>query len=172
MPDTPFTLYKLIVLYALNKSAYPLTNAQISNLFLDNDYTTYFHLQEVLSDMMETSLLETEFTNGTTFYRPSARGEETIRYFSGDIPPAIRDEISAYLRSHAKQLRDNAQTTAEYHKTGGHDYLVHCRVQEGDVPLIDLQLTVPTESSAQKLTENWKNCSQQIYESILKQLSS
>lgn len=172
MPDTPFTLYKLIVLYALDKSAYPLTNAQISNLFLDNDYTTYFNLQEVLSDMLETSLLETELINNTTFYRTSARGEETIRYFSGDIPPAIRDEISSYLRNHAKQLRDNTQTTAEYRKTAGHDYLVHCRVQENDTPLIDLQLTVPTESSAQKLTENWKERSQQIYESVLKQLST
>ena len=172
MPDTPFTLYKLIVLYALYKSAYPLTNAQISNLFLDNDYTTYLNLQEVLSELVETSLLETETLNSTTFYRASARGEETIRYFSGDIPPAIRDEISAYLKSHAKQLRNNAQTTAEYRKTAGHDYVVHCRVQEGDTPLIDLQLTVPTESSAQKLAENWKIRSQQIYETVLKQLSS
>lgn len=172
LPDTPFTLYKLIVLYALDKSAYPLTNAQISNLFLDNNYTTYFNLQEVLSDMMETSLLETETANGITCYRASSRGEETIRYFSGDIPPAIREEISAYLRSHAKQLRDKTQTTAAYRKTAGHDYLVHCRVMEGDAPLIDLQLTVPTESSAQKLTENWKERSQYIYESVLKQLSS
>lgn len=171
MPDTPFTLYKLIVLYALDRSAFPLTNAQLSNLFLDNDYTTYFNLQEVLSDMIETSLLETETSNNTVLYRASDRGKETIRYFSGDIPPAIREEISAYLKSHAKQLRDTAQTTAEYRKSSGHDYTVHCRVQEGETTLIDLQLTVPTESSARTLAENWKSRSQEIYESVIKQLS-
>ncbi len=172
MPDTPFTLYKLIVLYALNKSAYPLTNAQLSNLFLDNDYTTYLNLQEVLSEMIETSLLETDTVNNITYYRASARGKETIRFFSGDIPPAIRDEIFRYLQSHAKQLRDDAQTTAWYRKAAGHDYIVHCRVQEDDTPLIDLQLTVPSESSAQKLTENWKAKSQQIYELIIRHLSN
>ena len=172
MPDTPFTLYKLIVLYALNRSAYPMTNAQLSNLFLDNDYTTYFTLQEVLSEMIETSLLETETSNNVTYYRVSSRGEETLRYFSDEIPPAIREETDGYLRSHAKQLRDDVQVKAWYKKVAGHDYIVHCRVQENNVPLIDLQLSVPSESSAQKLTENWKSKSQNVYESIIRQLSS
>ena len=172
MPDTPFTLYKLIVLYTLNRSAHPMTNAQLSNLFLDNDYTTYFNLQEVLSEMIETSLLETEISNNVTYYHATERGQETLRYFSGDIPPAIREEISGYLKNHARQLRDDVQIHAWYKKTSGQDYIVHCRVQENDIPLIDLQLSVPSESSAQKLAENWKSRSQQIYESIIKQLSA
>ncbi len=36
-----FTLYKLIILYMLNKVDF-LTNSQISEFILDEGYTTYF----------------------------------------------------------------------------------------------------------------------------------
>lgn len=45
------TLYKLIVLYMLEKVDFPLTNAQISGFILDKGYTTYFHLQQALSEL-------------------------------------------------------------------------------------------------------------------------
>ena len=40
-----FTLYKLIVLYMLQKVDFPLTNSQISEFVLDKEYTNYFTLQ-------------------------------------------------------------------------------------------------------------------------------
>ena len=36
----PLTLYKLIILYMLEKVDFPLTNAQISGFVLDKGYTT------------------------------------------------------------------------------------------------------------------------------------
>ena len=37
-----FTLYKLIVLYMLDRVDFPLTTSQISEFILDKGYTTYF----------------------------------------------------------------------------------------------------------------------------------
>ena len=45
-----FTLYKLIILYMLDKVDFPLTNSQISEFVLDKGYTDYFKLQQALSD--------------------------------------------------------------------------------------------------------------------------
>ena len=45
-----FTLYKLIILYMLNKVDFPLTTSQISEFVLDKGYTTYFKLQEAISE--------------------------------------------------------------------------------------------------------------------------
>ena len=44
-----FKLYKLIILYMLNKVDFPLTNSQISEFILDEGYTTYFNLQQAIS---------------------------------------------------------------------------------------------------------------------------
>ena len=46
-----FTLYKLIILYMLNKVDFPLTTSQISEFVLDKGYTTYFKLQEAISEL-------------------------------------------------------------------------------------------------------------------------
>lgn len=49
----PLTLYKLIILYMLEKVDFPLTNAQISGFVLDKGYTTYFHLQQAISELID-----------------------------------------------------------------------------------------------------------------------
>lgn len=49
----PLTLYKLIVLYMLDRVDFPLSTSQISEFVLDKGYTTYFKLQQALSELME-----------------------------------------------------------------------------------------------------------------------
>ena len=39
----PITIYKLTILNMLDKVDFPLTNTQISNFFLEQDYTDYAH---------------------------------------------------------------------------------------------------------------------------------
>mgnify|MGYP000709529207 CR=1 FL=1 len=39
-----FKLYKLIILYMLDKVDFPLTNSQISEFILNEGYTTYFKI--------------------------------------------------------------------------------------------------------------------------------
>lgn len=55
---TPFTVYKLIILYMLRNSSSPITNSEISEFILDREYTNYFHLQQALSELEETELIE------------------------------------------------------------------------------------------------------------------
>lgn len=53
----PITIYKLTILNMLDKVDFPLTNTQISNFFLEQDYTDYFRVQQVLSDLEDASLM-------------------------------------------------------------------------------------------------------------------
>ena len=53
----PFTTYKLIVLYMAKHATEALTNSQISEFILDREYTDYFQLQKVLSELTDTELL-------------------------------------------------------------------------------------------------------------------
>lgn len=45
MNQEPLTLYKLIVLYMLNRVAFPLTKSQIGDFVLEHDYTNFLTLQ-------------------------------------------------------------------------------------------------------------------------------
>lgn len=51
------TLYKLIVLYMLNRVTFPLSNAQLSEFILDREYTDYFTLQQALFELTDSSLI-------------------------------------------------------------------------------------------------------------------
>ena len=72
----PITIYKLTILNMLDKVDFPLTNTQISNFFLEQDYTDYFRVQQVLSDLEDTSLIHAESTHSNTcllYTSPSPR---------------------------------------------------------------------------------------------------
>ena len=69
-----FTLYKLIILYMLNKVDFPLTTSQISEFVLDKGYTTYFKLQEAISELTQSELIRTETTHNRTLYHLTESG--------------------------------------------------------------------------------------------------
>ena len=57
----PFTIYKLTILYMLDKAGFPLSNTQISNFFLEKEYTDYFRVQEVIGDLVNADLINFKF---------------------------------------------------------------------------------------------------------------
>ena len=92
MIESTYSLYKLIILYMLKKVKFPLTNAQISDFMLGREYTSYFHLQEVLSEMVESGLLRTETVRNATFYHMTEGGRQTLDFFGNEISPEIRED--------------------------------------------------------------------------------
>ena len=72
-----YTLYKLIVLYMLDKVDFPLTTSQISEFILEKEYTTYFKLQETLAEMEHSGLLRVETTHNRTLYHLTDNGLDT-----------------------------------------------------------------------------------------------
>ena len=57
MTQDPLTLYKLIVLYMLNRVDFPLTKAQITDFILEKEYTTYMNLQSVLAQLRDSNMI-------------------------------------------------------------------------------------------------------------------
>ncbi|HIV25067.1 MAG TPA: DUF4364 family protein [Candidatus Scatomonas pullistercoris] len=170
MIESTYSLYKLIILYMLKKVSFPLTNAQISDFILGQEYTSYFHLQEVLSEMHESGLIQTESIHNATYYRMTDSGRQTLEFFEKEISSEIRQDIQRYLTDHSYEMRNESSILADYYRTAGQDYAVHCRVKEGNTVLIDLTITVPTEGAAQTLCDNWKKKSQETYAAIMKLL--
>lgn len=166
----PFTLYKLIILYMLNKVDFPLTNSQISEFILNEGYTTYFKLQQALSELISSGFVKEESTHSRTFYHLTDEGAETLRYFKNDISPAIQQDINIFLKEKKYELKNEVAVKSDYYKNSNSDYAVRCQVFEQDIPLIDLTLTVPSEAEAETISNNWNTKNQQIYAVIMEHL--
>lgn len=164
------TLYKLIILYMLNKVNFPLTNNQISSFFLTKEYTTYFTLQQAISGLLESNFISIESIRNASYYHITAEGDETLSFFGNKIPPAIIDDVDIFLIENKYELRNEVGTIADYYKSTNQDYIVHCQVKEGKTTLIELNLSVPTKEEASHMCNNWKEASQEIYAVIMKSL--
>ncbi len=164
------TLYKLIILYMLNKVNFPLTNSQISTFFLEKEYTNYFNLQQAISDLIDAGFIKMETIRNISYYSNTAQGDETLGYFSSQIPNGIVSDIISYISENKYELRNEVGTVSDYFKSTGGEYTVHCMVKEGKTTLIDLNITVPTKDDAIKMCDNWKNASQEVYACVMKKL--
>ena len=154
----------------LNKVDFPLTTAQISEFILDKGYTTFFKLQSTLSEMIESDLIVSETTHNRTLYHLTENGKETIHFFKNKISPAIQKDIDDFLKEKEYDLKEEASVKTEYYLNTNHEYEVRCRIVENGFSLIDLKLTVPTETEAETIANNWTRKNQEIYALLLSNL--
>lgn len=159
----PFTIYKLTILNMLDNVDFPLTNAQLSNFFLEQEYTDYFRVQQVISDLVDAGLIRAESTRSNTQYHITAAGKETLGFFKDKLTDAIEHDIVAYFEKNKLKLRAVNSVTADYYKTPNQDYAVRCQFKERGISLIDLTLTVKKKEQAEAVCNNWKNQNEDVY---------
>lgn len=164
------TFYKLIILRMLDQTNTPLSNSQISEFILDKEYTNYFTLQQVLSELEDSGLIVVSSSHSTSLYRITDAGRSTLEYFGDKVPDGICREIREYLKEKEMEIRDSFSTTADYYPGTHSGYLVRCQVREPNSTLIDLTVSVPSETQAASVCAHWKEKSQEIYSYIMQNL--
>ena len=168
----PMTLYKLMNLYMLHQVNFPLTNAQLSNFFLDREYTTYFTLQQALNELLDAGLVKKETMRNSSRYEITKEGEETLEFFGKNISPAIVSDMDEYLKQNRFRMRNEVGLISDFYKSTNQDYIVHCEVREGKAVLVNLDISVPDKEQAEIMCNHWKDRSQEIYAYVMKSLMS
>lgn len=154
----------------LDKVDFPLTTSQISEFILDQGYTNYFTLQEALSDMVDSGLIRAENTHNRTIYHLTENGAETIHYFHNKISAEIQKDIDTFLKEKQYDLKEEVAVKADFYLTTNHEFEVRCQIVENGFSLIDLKLTVPTETEAKTIAGNWMKQNQELYTLLLAKL--
>ncbi len=157
------TQYKLIVLYMLDKVDFPLTNTQISNFMLNKDYTTYFTIQQAISELIDAELIRTESTYNNTHYYITPAGRETLSYFPDKISDAIKADVIDYFQENQMKLKQEISMIADYYKTTAQEFAVRCQIKEKNRSLIDLTITVKSKTEAQAICSNWNSLHEDVY---------
>ena len=157
------TQYKLIILYMMDKVDAPLMNTQISNFILEKEYTTYFTLQQAISELSDAGLVHTESTHNNTYYRLTASGRETLSFFLDKISDAIKEDVIAYCKEHQMELKQEIHALANYYKTDGQKYAARCQLKERDQALIDLTIRADSRAQAEAICTNWNDQNEEVY---------
>lgn len=163
----PLTTYKLMILALLKNSVAPLSGTQLSDFFLEKDYTNYFTVQEALHELDESAFIKKEATYNNTRYSITPAGAETLSFFSDKLSAGIHEDIREYLQSNQMSIRETASVLADYYKAPGDQYAVRCQLREKENPRIDLTITVPNREIAKAICDNWKQQSGHVYEYLM-----
>lgn len=170
MQNEPITIYKLIILYLLDKVQVPLTNRIISDFVLGNGYTNYFNLQTAFSELLDTGLIAIDTTYKTTYYTLTEKGKETLTLFYAQLSPEIRTEIESFLEKNHYSIVEELGTFTDYRKLASGDYESVCSLFENGKPLMELKLTVASENEAASICASFANENENIYQHLIQSL--
>ena len=170
MIQDPLTLYKLIVLYMLNRVSFPMTTAQISDFILDREYTNFLALQQVINELTDANMISSETIRNRTHLAITDEGRDTLNFFQNRISDAIKQEINTYFRENEFSLRNEVSVLGDYYKSTSGEYEAHLVAKDRGIRVVDITLSVPDETTAAAICDNWQKKNQNIYQYLIRQL--
>ena len=166
----PLTLYKLIVLYMLERVDFPITKAQISDFILGKEYTNFLTLGQVIGELTDAGLITAQSIRNRTHLAITNEGKETLQFFENQINNSIKADIDAFFRENEIHLRNEVSILSDYYKSTSGEFEAHLVAKEKGVNLIDITISVPSEETASSICDNWQQKNQEIYQYLIGQL--
>lgn len=158
---------KLLILYILDKVEDPLTNSEITQFILENNYMNYFMVQQFLSELVNAKFIEFSTKDGSEYYHLSSAGKATLEFFNDRIPGEIKSNVDKSYEKKKKDMIKESQIIANYFKKNDSEYIIILKVIEKDTVLFSLSLNVPSKEHAKLICRNWKERSNDVYKNIL-----
>ncbi len=177
----PNTIYKLTILYLLDRLENPFSNTQLTNFFLDTGYsgyfseekehTGYFTVQSAISALLESDLIiVTERTVSDTLYRITPTGRNTLRAMEDKLTDGLKKDADAYLAAHGNALTQENALLANYYRTTAQSYAVRLQYREKEQSRIDLTIAVPNKDAAEAACRHWHETNGDVYAYLLELL--
>ncbi len=158
---------KLTILYVLHGFDRTITQGQLEEFVLDNDLMNYFALQQYMGEMTTAELVEAvpmEVGQGITI---TSKGKSSLDVFKDRLKSSTVSQVDQALEQVQSRINMERQIQATYKKINEGHYKVHLQMLEGSDPLIDLNLTVFSNSRAKQLCDHWKKDATSLYAQIM-----
>lgn len=162
--------YKLLLLYILDRVDIPMTNSEITQFVLENNYMNYFMVQQFIGELVSSKFIEFTTKDGKEYYHLSKAGKDTLNFFIDRIPKNLKDEIDTKYQKKKEEMIKETQIVSNYYKKNDTEYIVNLKVIEKDINLFNLSLNVVSNKQAKVICNNWKKDPEGIYKQILELL--
>ncbi|EOS77023.1 MAG: DUF4364 family protein [Lachnospiraceae bacterium] len=166
----PLTLYKLIVLYMLDRVDFPLTKSQIGDFILEKEYTNFLTLQQVIGELTDAGLITAQSIRNRTHLSITREGRETLSFFGNQINEGIKTDVNLFFKENEITLRNEVSILSDFYKSTSGEYEAHLIAKDKNINLIDITISVPTKETAGAICDNWQRKNQEIYQYLISQL--
>ncbi len=169
MIDNRLIMYKLIILYMLDRVDFPLTNSQISQFVLEKGYTNYFTLQETINDLTNSEFITSSTIRNASHYEITPSGHEAMDLFDSKLSDAIKLDILHYFEENKIHLKNESNIYADYTPTNS-GYETTCTVKEKSDTILEIKILAPSKERAIEICDNWQEKSEEMYDYLIKNL--
>lgn len=151
---------KLLLLYIIDNIKMPISNTQLTDIVLENNFLNYFTLQQYIFELTSSNFIKSIEKEGKIRIGITERGSKILSMFFNRISPSKIKVIDDYLEKHIQNIKRQLTITADYTIDDNNSFIVNLGAAENESILIDLKLTVGSNKEARKLCSKWKeNCS-------------
>lgn len=163
-------IYKITALCLLSKADFALSNKQVTEFFISENYTDYFNIQQILNDLVESEMIAAEQTANETTYKITAEGLDTLSLFQERITESIEEDIKNFFKENGLEMRKENSVTSNYYPSTTGGYYVHLHMAEETRSIMDFTFHVSSEEQAKSICTNWRSNYENAYITLLEQL--
>ncbi len=163
---------KLLVLYVIKSLRQPISNSQLTQIILENNFINYFTLQQYISELESSDFVEYIEQNQKKLIKITSLGENVLSIFNDRITPLKRDIINNYISSTIDNIKKELTISSDYTIEKNNYYIVNLKALEDESLLMDLKISVPSKKQATSLCAKWKENPSDLYTKIITSLFS
>lgn len=163
---------KLVLLYLIKTSPNNLSNTEITEFVLDKNYMNYFLIQQYLSELINSRLIQIAHGDLGESYEILEKGEVALRYFEDRIPEKIKEEVFKEFQELERKEKLGSQVVFDSYPKENNLYVVNLKLVENEETLFSLYLDVATKQQADLIGKVWRKNPDFIYQNIIDLLTS
>jgi predicted transcriptional regulator len=158
---------KLLMLYVLKEIKNPITNTQLTEIILENNFINYFTFQQYLSELEESKFVEYNEVNDRKLLMLTEKGDNVLSLFKDRISPSKISIINVYIKEKIEYIKKELTIHADYTLGSNDCFIVDLKAIENQSLLMDLKLSVPSKKQATSICKKWKENPSEIYTNII-----
>jgi len=163
--------HKIILLYLIHKMDIPISNSQIVQFALSQNYMNFYNVQQYLIDMVNIEYLDESRFNNTTRYIITDQGIKALDTFSKYLSNNMRYKINNYVSINLKNVKRDFEVVANhFYEQSTNEYFVKLGVYDDDIMLMELNISVVSREQALLACNNWKENVDKLYANIIDEL--
>ncbi len=159
---------KLLMLYVLKSIKEPISNTQLTEIILENNFINYFTFQQYLSELEESKFVEYQEANDKKLLLLTEKGDNVLTLFKARISTSQISIVDEYIKQKIGSIKKELTIHADYTLGSGDDsFIVDLKAIEDQALLMELKLSVPTKKQAASICSKWKENPSEIYTNVI-----
>lgn len=158
---------KLLMLYVLKSIKNPISNTQLTEIILENNFINYFTFQQYLSELEESKFVEYHDVNDKKLLALTEKGDNVLSLFKDRLSPAKISIANEYIKAKIESIKKELTIHADYTLGSNDSFIVDLKAIEDQALLMELKLSVPSKNQATLICNKWKENPSEIYTNII-----